>query len=264
MTAVKCYPAQEPAPRYDPGVPANATAPWRAFLCNVALWRLGLRVPEPLGFFQRRRADLQQAAPPVCRRQEGQRSKDYDFFAVTRFLEGWQPLINFAFEQCRTQTQPRARLRLWGRAVVDSILALHQSGYVHGDLHHGNILIKAPVADERIGVALTDFDHCRLGHSASFRSVQQMDLARLGASLYEIVPPDLCSSLLVYYLQRCGLKRAGRKAARLAMAAAYHRIVNEYLTCYHQIEAGYFAAAEHALNEKATGRDFSDELLKDS
>jgi hypothetical protein len=230
LAAVKCYPARQAVPQFDPGASRSAARPQRAFLCNVALWREGLAVPEPLGFLTIRGG-----------------TERYCCYAVTRWLQDAEPLTSFAFENCRRNARPRAWLRTWGRGVMDSILALHRAGYAHGDLHHNNILVRTAAEDFCGRFAITDFDLCGVGRRRPPRTAQLVDLARLGASMCQTVPGWLLVELLAYYLRRCGLSRAQRKACRIAVATAYQRIVDEYVACFTRVEACCLAQAEQAL-----------------
>jgi hypothetical protein len=228
--AVKCYPARQAVPQFDPGASRSTARPQRAFFCNAALWRRGLAVPEPLAFLN---------APGGA--------DGYCCYAVTRWLQDAEPLTNFAFEHCFRNARPRAWLRTWGRGVMDSILALHRAGYAHGDLHHNNILVVTAAEDVRSRFAITDFDLCGVGRRQPPRAAQLVDLARLGASMCQTVPGWLLGELLAYYLRRCGLSREQRKACRIAVAAAYQRIVDEYVACFTRVEACCLAQAEQAL-----------------
>ena len=70
--------------------------------------------------------------------------------------------------------------------------------------------------------------------------------------MYQIVPTRLLAELSGYYLRRCGLSRAQRKACRVTMAAAYQRIMDEYLACFKQMEACCLAQAENAIASAKT------------
>ena len=84
---------------------------WRAL---VSLHARGVRVPEPLAL----------AA-----------TDDGDLLIATRFLAG-QTLKQWLAEHA---TGRRALLRSAG----DLVASLHQAGWTHGDLHHGNLLLGA-------------------------------------------------------------------------------------------------------------------------
>jgi len=119
-----------------------AVREWRALR---ALHAAGVRVPEPLGLV---------------------RVADGDRLLVLRYVEG-QPLKE------ALAGPPGARRR--GFALLGVRIAeLHAGGFVHGDLHHGNIVV-----DER-GPILLDLQHARPGAG---RRARLRDLAHLDHAL---------------------------------------------------------------------------------
>jgi tRNA A-37 threonylcarbamoyl transferase component Bud32 len=136
--------------------------------------------------------------------------------------------------------------------VIDSILEFHSAGYAHGDLHHNNILVRTAASDPRTRVSITDFDLCGVGRGWPPRMAQLVDLARLAASLYQIVPTRLLAELFSYYLRQYGLSRTQRKVCRATVAAAYQRIMDEYLACFNRMEARCLAQAEKAIASAET------------
>lgn len=229
---VKCYPDRDPVCRFDPGAPKAILHPSRAFLRNVELWRRGLAVPEPLALLE-----------------TGAGLRGVACYAVTRLVEGCQPLLEFAFEHCRRRAHPRARIREWAEVVLHPVIALHQAGYAHGDLHHHNILIRPHGPPPGFQVFLTDFDLCRPARGTAPRPAQLLDLARLGASLYQVVPRWTLAHSLGYYFRRCRVGVRHRKQGRTLVSAAYRRVLGQYLACFSQIEACCFARAERDLTE---------------
>jgi hypothetical protein len=227
---VKCYPAEDPAPRFDPGAPKAGLSPLQAFHRNVELWRRGLAVPEPLAFLQ--------ADPDLC---------GIAWITITRLIEGCQPLMEFAFEHCCRHPPPRSPAGDWVEAALTPVMALHEAGFVHGDLHHHNVLIQPSGTPGRFRAFLTDFDLCRPARGTAPCRAQLVDLARLAASLYQVVPDWLLAHGLACYLRRYGLRDRRRARCRIEVATAYRRVLDRYLACFAQVEARSLAEAERNL-----------------
>jgi tRNA A-37 threonylcarbamoyl transferase component Bud32 len=128
---------------------APAVREWRAL---VALHAAGAPVPEPLalGFL-----------------------RDGDPLLVLRFVDG-RPLAD-ALRDARGPER-RALAHALGRSVA----ALHAAGFLHGDLHHGNVLVTPD------GVAvLLDLQHASrgAGPDARMRDLGFLDYALAGIGL---------------------------------------------------------------------------------
>lgn len=165
---------------------------WRAL---VALHARGVAVPEPLVL-----AEFEQGG----------------LVLATRLLEGR------TLKQTLAES-PTARRPLF-QAVGDLVASLHAAGWVHGDLHHGNLL----VAGERVW--LLDLQSARAPHT---RLARQRDIAELDHSLAGSL--SLCDRLRLRARalgvsqpfserERRSLRAVGRASARRARAYTRSRM----------------------------------------
>ena len=227
---VKCYPAVSGDVKPSLGGEQTWGQNWAAFCCHLELWQEQLPVPEPLVFVEYR----QEASGVLCH-------------AVTRLLEGCQPLTHFAFDNLCRRSVPPELLEKWVAAIVEAIVRLHRAGYSHGDLHHHNILVRASVPEGGLQVFFADFDACERHVGVLPHQAQLHDLASLAASLYQLVPNGLLAKARARYIQAFRLEAASRKQCLQELRLGYHAFLSHYQACFQRVEEFYFAQAERDL-----------------
>lgn len=205
----------------------------RAFARQMELFSRSQPVPEPLLFFA-----VETGASPA-------------WYAVSRLLEGCAPLSEFAFEHLRRHACAEATLRGWIRDGAAAVAALHRAGYIHGDLHQQNILVKKPPHREHLQFFWTDFDACERIAERWPCEAHLRDLATLGASMFALAPDGELRRGLSEYLALAGLDAQSRRQARRIVADAHRYFLSEFRRSFEMVEQHCLAAAEQALDTEA-------------
>jgi hypothetical protein len=202
--------------------PAGAADCWSAFSRHRELWRRGLPVPEPLAFMK-----------------AGQVG-----YTITRLLEGCETLFHFAFENLYRRRSSADRLTSWLKSTVGAVVTFHQAGYAHGDLHHHNVMVRSLGPAAGLEVFFTDFDACQPSEGTVPDTSQLMDLASLGASLYQLVPEYWLRKALAHYFHRCRLPRGERPRCLQAVRSGHDSFLHQYQANFDRVEGYYFSEAE--------------------
>jgi len=194
------------------------------------LWHREQPVPEPLIFLERRLSPGQ----TTC-------------YSITRRLENCHPLADFAFEHLRRRRSPQWLLNQWCKTVIASVVRLHRTGCVHGDLHHQNLLVGCETSGRGFKVFFIDFDACKLGTGGAPHPGHLLDLATLGASVHQLVPDALVAEGLARYFHEFRIQRTRREDCLRIIRQNYRRVLDRYQTSFNCVEDFCFAAATSTL-----------------
>jgi hypothetical protein len=227
---VKCYPGNALAPLLRPEGGPGMNHAWGAFQHQGELWRRALPVPEPLLFLERQNGP----DSPIC-------------YSITRRMEQCQPLADFAFEHLRRRRSPRQLLEGWLETVIGAVIRLHRAGYAHGDLHHQNLLVQGGEPGREFEVHFVDFDACTREPGAAPHARQLLDLATLGASVFQLVPGALVARGLARYVQSLELPRSRRADCLGIIRRNYRCFLDRYQASFDRVEEHCFAAATTTL-----------------